>query len=136
MAKLNANDVNDFWNFVDQVRWSHTDDPFTVKRRLMKEFSPTQVKNFLPICKDLSRKLVEKYVQKGNKLSYFGAANIVGAGKDVYQQYITKQGGIDEFNEIVEKGGYNCCFFSVIPSEDDYFVLMEFQSNDELDYEE
>ena len=87
MSKITDKELNNFWSFVESVCWDDSDDSYTQKRSIMKRFSSLQTGKFLPTCKDLSRKLVEKYNKQGIKLSYFAAANIVGKGKDIYNEY-------------------------------------------------
>ena len=134
MSKITDKELNNFWSFVESVCWDESGDSYTQKRSIMKSFSSLQTGKFLPVCKDLSRKLVDKYNKCGIKLSYFAAANIVGKGKDTYNEYYSKIVNIDDFNTFVDQNGFNGCFLSIIPSQDDYFANFEYSHEHEVKY--
>lgn len=134
MSKITEKELNNFWSFVDSICWNESEDSYTQKRSIMKRYSQIQTGKFLPICKELSRKLVEKYNSKGINLSYFGATNIVGKGRFTYDEYFDKIVNIDDFNEFVKQHGFSGCFLSVIPSQDDYFVNFEYSHGHEVEY--
>lgn len=134
MSKITDKELNNFWSFVESICWDEADDSYTQKRSIMKRYSQIQTGKYLPICKDLSRKIVEKYNKQGVKLSYFAAANIVGKGKDIYNEYYSQVANIDDFNNFIDQNGFNGCFLSIIPSQDDYFATFEYAHNN--DYNE
>lgn len=130
MSKIETKDLTQFWNFVETLCWNETLDSYTMKQDIMKRYSPLQIEKFLNVCKTLSKNLVDVYKHAGLNVSYFGASNIVGQGKDNYEQYIRPPINILIINESTLNATFNNCFLSVIPCVDDYFVLPDDDSLD------
>lgn len=132
---MSTNNINDFWNFVDQLSFNcSTSDADSVRVDLLKQLSPATASKYKDTCDSLAHDLY-RCVSVKNESSYLYAAyEAVARGRDFYTMCCDN---INTIAPLLEHARTLNHFGNVFPTDEDYYgKAPAYTVVDDIDYDD
>ena len=130
-------DLNTFWNTIDQLNWSKDSNYLTIKQNLLNQLSPSTASRYQDIIIELTTKLftaVTDFKIQNIELNTLQLntliLNAIGSGKDFYLECLKHPLTLFTIKDSLDCSNH---FGMCLPIQDDYYGASSINDNVNFD---